>query len=138
MNRNTKLGASRIVACAVFFSITLMALSIGADIVFHFVSASAYTQAPEDDYSSQYLYSTLTEAEKEFYDSVDVACKTVLSSTTDYLSTVDISGERFTYIDIIPYNGPSLKFHEAMGFKEVGQQVIRGGEIKVSLEVRQV
>ena len=41
-------------------------------------------------------------------------------------------------IDIIPYNGPSRKFHEAMGFKEVGQQVIRGGEIKVSLEVRQI
>ena len=41
-------------------------------------------------------------------------------------------------IDIIPYNEPSLKFHEAMGFKEVGQQVIRGGEIKVSLQVRPV
>ena len=40
-------------------------------------------------------------------------------------------------IDIIPYNGPSLKFHETMGFKEVGQQVIRGGEIKVSLQVRE-
>ena len=39
-------------------------------------------------------------------------------------------------IDIEPYNEPSLKFHEAMGFKEVGQQVIRGGEIKVSLQVR--
>ena len=37
-------------------------------------------------------------------------------------------------IDIIPYNEPSLKFHEAMGFREVGQQVIRGGEIKVSLQ----
>lgn len=41
-------------------------------------------------------------------------------------------------VDIIPYNDPSLKFHEAMGFKEVGQQVIRGGEIKVSLQVREV
>ena len=41
-------------------------------------------------------------------------------------------------IDIIPYNGPSLKFHEAMGFEEVGQQVIRGGEIKVSLQRRKV
>ena len=37
-------------------------------------------------------------------------------------------------VDIIPYNEPSLKFHEAMGFKEVGQQVIRGGETKVSLQ----
>ena len=40
-------------------------------------------------------------------------------------------------IDIIPYNGPSLEYHEAMGFREVGQQVIRGGEIKVSLQVRE-
>ena len=41
-------------------------------------------------------------------------------------------------VDIIPYNGPSLKFHEAMGFREVGQQVIRGGEIKVSLQTREI
>ncbi|MBQ6402004.1 MAG: GNAT family N-acetyltransferase [Firmicutes bacterium] len=41
-------------------------------------------------------------------------------------------------IDIVPYNGPSLKFHEAMGFEEVGQQVIRGGEIKVSLQARKI
>jgi len=41
-------------------------------------------------------------------------------------------------IDIIPYNEPSLKFHESMGFEEVGQQVIRGGEIKVSLQVRKI
>lgn len=41
-------------------------------------------------------------------------------------------------IDIIPYNDPSLKFHEAMGFEEVGQQVIRGGEIKVSLQARRI
>ena len=41
-------------------------------------------------------------------------------------------------VDIIPYNEPSLKFHEAMGFTEVGQQVIRGGEIKVSLQERKI
>ena len=41
-------------------------------------------------------------------------------------------------IDIEPYNGPSLNFHEAMGFEEVGQQVIRGGEIKVSLQARRI
>ena len=41
-------------------------------------------------------------------------------------------------IDIEPYNEPSLKFHEAMGFEEVGQQVIRGGEIKVSLQARRI
>ena len=37
-------------------------------------------------------------------------------------------------VDTIPYNGPSLKFHEAMGFKEVGEQNVRGGAIKVSLK----
>lgn len=37
-------------------------------------------------------------------------------------------------VDTIPYNETSLKFHEAMGFKEVGEQIIRGGEIKVSLK----
>ena len=41
-------------------------------------------------------------------------------------------------VDIIPYNEPSLKFHEAMCFKEVGQQIIRGGEIKVSLQAREL
>ena len=41
-------------------------------------------------------------------------------------------------IDIRPYNEPSLKFHEEMGFEEVGQQVIRGGEIEVSLQARPV
>ena len=40
-------------------------------------------------------------------------------------------------VDIIPYNASSLKFHEAMGFAEVGQQVIRGGEIKVSLQMHE-
>lgn len=37
-------------------------------------------------------------------------------------------------VDTIPYNETSLKFHEAMGFKEVGEQIIRGGAIKVSLK----
>ena len=37
-------------------------------------------------------------------------------------------------VDTIPYNETSLKFHEAMGFKEVGEQTVRGGEIKVSLK----
>ena len=41
-------------------------------------------------------------------------------------------------VDIIPYNDPSLKFHEEMGFEEVGQQVIRGGKIKVSLQSRKI
>lgn len=37
-------------------------------------------------------------------------------------------------VDTIPYNETSLKFHESMGFKEVGEQVIRGGAIRVSLK----
>lgn len=41
-------------------------------------------------------------------------------------------------INIRPYNESSLKFHEEMGFREVGQQVIRGGEIEVSLQARPV
>ena len=41
-------------------------------------------------------------------------------------------------IDTVPYNEPSLKFHEEMGFKEVGEQIIRGGEIQVSLQARDI
>ena len=41
-------------------------------------------------------------------------------------------------IDIIPYNEQSLKFHEAMGFEEVGRQTIRGGQIQVSLQRRMI
>ena len=41
-------------------------------------------------------------------------------------------------VDTIPYNETSLKFHEAMGFKEVGEQVIRGGAIKVSLKACEI
>ena len=37
-------------------------------------------------------------------------------------------------VDTIPYNETSLKFHEAMGFKEVGEQIVRGGAAKVSLK----
>lgn len=37
-------------------------------------------------------------------------------------------------IDTIPYNGASLKFHQEMGFQEVGEQVIRQGTVKVSLQ----
>lgn len=37
-------------------------------------------------------------------------------------------------IDTIPYNEASLKFHAALGFKEVGTQVIRNNSIKVSLQ----
>ena len=40
-------------------------------------------------------------------------------------------------VDIEPvYNDTSIRFHEAMGFEEVGQQIIRGGSIKVSLRAK--
>ena len=35
-------------------------------------------------------------------------------------------------IDTIPYNETSLKFHERMGFQEVGVQFVRNNSIKVS------
>lgn len=41
-------------------------------------------------------------------------------------------------IDTIPYNETSLGFHKAMGFREVGEQIIRGGTIKVSLQEAKV
>ena len=41
-------------------------------------------------------------------------------------------------IDTVPYNEGSLKFHESMGFREVGTQVIRGGEVQVSLQARRI
>lgn len=41
-------------------------------------------------------------------------------------------------IDTIPYNEASLKFHDVMGFREVGEQLIRGGTIKVSLQERPI
>ena len=41
-------------------------------------------------------------------------------------------------IDTIPYNEASLKFHEEMGFKEVGEQFVRDNTIKVSLQAREV
>ena len=37
-------------------------------------------------------------------------------------------------IDTVPYNGPSLRFHAAMGFREIGAQTIRGGTVTVSLQ----
>lgn len=41
-------------------------------------------------------------------------------------------------IDTIPYNEASLKFHDVMGFKEVGEQLIRNNTIKVSLQERTI
>ena len=41
-------------------------------------------------------------------------------------------------IDTEPYNEESLGFHRAMGFKEVGVQVVRNNSIKVSLQERRI
>lgn len=41
-------------------------------------------------------------------------------------------------IDTVPYNETSLAFHKAMGFEEVGEQVIRGGAVQVSLQARRL
>jgi predicted GNAT superfamily acetyltransferase len=42
-------------------------------------------------------------------------------------------------VDILPvYNEPSFGFHKEMGFEEVGQQIIRGGDVKVSLQAHPV
>ena len=41
-------------------------------------------------------------------------------------------------IDTIPYNEVSLNFHKVMGFREVGEQIIRGGAVKVSLQEAKV
>lgn len=37
-------------------------------------------------------------------------------------------------IDTVPYNETSLRFHAAMGFREVGVQTVRGGAVQVSLQ----
>lgn len=37
-------------------------------------------------------------------------------------------------IDTEPYNEASLRFHKAMGFREVGTQTVRGGAVRVSLQ----
>ena len=37
-------------------------------------------------------------------------------------------------IDTVPYNEASLRFHQSMGFREVGVQTIRGGSVQVSLQ----
>ena len=41
-------------------------------------------------------------------------------------------------IDTVPYNETSLAFHKAMGFEEVGEQLIRGGAVQVSLQARKL
>ncbi len=42
-------------------------------------------------------------------------------------------------VDIRPkYNEPSFGFHKEMGFREVGQQIIRGGDVEVSLQARDI
>ena len=42
-------------------------------------------------------------------------------------------------VDIRPvYNEPSFSFHKEMGFREVGQQIIRGGDVEVSLQAKEI
>lgn len=41
-------------------------------------------------------------------------------------------------IDTVPYNETSLRFHEAMGFREVGTQWVRNHSIRVSLQAAPV
>lgn len=41
-------------------------------------------------------------------------------------------------IETIPYNEPSHRFHQKMGFYEVGEQTIRGGTVKVSFQIADV
>jgi predicted GNAT superfamily acetyltransferase len=42
-------------------------------------------------------------------------------------------------VDIRPvYNEPSFGFHKEMGFREVGQQIIRGGDVEVSLQAKEI
>lgn len=41
-------------------------------------------------------------------------------------------------IDTVPYNGTSLAFHDSMGFSEVGEQFVRNGTVKVSLQTADI
>lgn len=41
-------------------------------------------------------------------------------------------------IDTIPYNAASLAFHAGAGFREVGEQFVRNGTVKVSLQAAEV
>ena len=41
-------------------------------------------------------------------------------------------------IETIPYNAQSLIFHKRMGFYEVGEQAVRSGTVKVSLQLAKV
>jgi len=41
-------------------------------------------------------------------------------------------------ITTAPYNESSLKFHQALGFSEVGEETIRNGTVKVSMQIAEV
>ena len=41
-------------------------------------------------------------------------------------------------VDTLPYNEASLKFHDEMGYVEVGTQVIRGGTVEVSMRAKKI
>ncbi|WP_044957754.1 GNAT family N-acetyltransferase [Butyrivibrio sp. LC3010] len=41
-------------------------------------------------------------------------------------------------ITTVPYNKESLSFHAKMGFTEVGEQLIRGGNVRISQQVKEL
>ncbi|WP_026665352.1 GNAT family N-acetyltransferase [Butyrivibrio sp. FC2001] len=41
-------------------------------------------------------------------------------------------------ITTVPYNKESLAFHAKMGFTEVGEQLIRGGNVRISQQVKEL
>ena len=41
-------------------------------------------------------------------------------------------------ITTVPYNKESLAFHAKMGFTEVGEQLIRGGTVRISQQVKEL
>ncbi len=41
-------------------------------------------------------------------------------------------------VDTVPYNEASMKFHEALGYVEVGTQLIRGGTVEVSMRAKAI
>ena len=41
-------------------------------------------------------------------------------------------------ITTVPYNKESLSFHAKMGFTEVGEQLIRGGNVRISQQIKEM
>ena len=41
-------------------------------------------------------------------------------------------------ITTVPYNEESMAFHAKMGFHEVGEQLIRGGTVRISQQIKEL